>query len=82
MTKKQKEIKSSVLLLGEKQVNVWLTGQMFGKRTKQEAYCEGTFDSSTGTYLILRNVLLWNGKWFQEYKIHIGKVARISQKEK
>lgn len=81
MTKKQQEIQRVVLWYKDKEVKVWLTGQMNGKKTNsKEPFFEGTVVRSTGTYLVLKNVLLWNGKFFPEYDISIGTIGRIIQK--
>lgn len=82
MTKKQQQVNRAVLWYKGKEVKVWLAMQedkdsgVFPK----EPYFEGTVDRSTGTYLILKNVLLWNGTFFPEYDIIIGSIGKIIQK--
>lgn len=84
MTKKQKEIQLVVLWYKGKEVKIWLNGQMKGKRvmSNNDAYLEGTVVGSTGTYLTLKNVLLYNGKYLAEYDVSIGTIGRITSKNK
>jgi hypothetical protein len=82
MTKKQQQIQRAVLWYQDKEVKVWFTMQEdrdTGVYPK-EPYLQGTVDRSTGTYLILRNVILWNGTFFTEYDMSIGSIGRIIQK--
>lgn len=76
MTPKEKEISFFVSQNLGKEVNVWLTRQ----QKKEEPFLEGTIESSTGTYLILKWVLIWNGTFEDEKMISIRSIGQIKNK--
>lgn len=83
MTKKQQEIHRALPFLIGKEVSVWLTIEKRNNgKFHPDPFLEGTVDRSTGTYLILRNVILSNGKWFNDYDINIGSIGKITEKSK
>jgi hypothetical protein len=85
MTPKQKEISLVVDGLKDKDVNLWYTVPR-DQHKRQSVYrdqadLEGTVVGSTGTYLLLKNVILWNGKFNADYHVSIGRIGKIVERK-
>jgi len=85
MTKKQQEIQLMLPLIQGKEVRIWTNGQLStkeGRKLSREPFFEGTVDRFTGLYLVLKNVIFWNGRFFADYDINAGTIGRIELKQK
>lgn len=77
MTKKQQEINRALPMLKGKEIRVWTNGD---RKDKEIPDLEGTVEGFTGSYLLLKNVIIWNGTFYADHSINAGFIARITLK--
>ena len=81
MTKKQREIELMIPFLKDKEISLWYSMKQRGGKYPAEPHLEGTVVRSTGLYLKLKNVFLWNGKFYSDYDVFIGRIGRITERK-